>query len=94
MLTSAVHMFVIEGSIAVQQLMPFVQYCAEHFIYNENRDIKYEAVLTCSKLLSPIIISSMRSPGAYTSPTVFMMVSEVLKKLLVVGVADPIAVIR
>lgn len=74
--------------------MIFVKYCAEHFINHEIKEVRLEAASTCSKLLSPIITSSMKPPGQFGSPTVFARVSEILEKLLVVGITDPSSDIR
>ncbi|OQV15683.1 Target of rapamycin [Hypsibius exemplaris] len=86
--------FDFEGASTGHSLIPFVQYCAEHFIRSENREIRAEAVSTCTKVLAPIIRSSMRPPNHFTSPAIFGVASDVLKKLLVVGITDPVSDIR
>ncbi|KAF5285925.1 hypothetical protein FQA39_LY04386 [Lamprigera yunnana] len=65
-------------------LLQFVQRCADHFLVHEEKDIRLEAVRTCSKLLKHSIHSNPVNP----SETVTITVASVLNKLLVVGMTD------
>ncbi len=43
-------------------LTPFVRHCADHFLSSEHKDIRMEAVRTCSRLLSPsLTVSSLNT---------------------------------
>lgn len=67
-----------------QSLLHFVRRCAEHFIVHEQRDIRLEAVKTCSRLLKQAIHGTATHP----SETVTETVASVLHKLLMVGMTD------
>lgn len=67
-------------------LLPFVQRCADHFLTNEQQEIRIEAVQTCSSLLKVSIQQS--SEGAGISDTLKETICHVLEKLLIVGVTD------
>lgn len=36
-------------------LTQFVRHCAEHYLASEHKDIRMEAVITCARLLSPLL---------------------------------------
>lgn len=61
-------------------LLQFVRQCAEYFLTSEEPEVRLEAVKTCSRLLR----LALGQPG----PTVTTTVSNVLGKLLVVGITD------
>ncbi|KAG8279049.1 hypothetical protein J6590_008067 [Homalodisca vitripennis] len=65
-------------------LLQFVRRCAEHFLNSEQQEVRLEAVRTCSRLLRLAVESS----SSRHSHTVTATVSEVLGKLLVVGITD------
>lgn len=73
-------------------LLPFVQRCADHFLTNEQQEIRIEAVQTCSSLLKVSIQQS--SEGAGISDTLKETICHVLEKLLIVGVTDVDANVR
>lgn len=73
-------------------LLPFVQRCADHFLTNEQQEIRIEAVQTCSSLLKVSIQQS--SEGAGISETLKETICHVLEKLLIVGVTDVEANVR
>lgn len=73
-------------------LLPFVQRCADHFLTNEQQEIRIEAVQTCSSLLKVSIQQS--SEGAGISETLKETICHVLEKLLIVGVTDVDANVR
>lgn len=61
-------------------LLQFVRQCAEYFLTSEEPEVRLEAVKTCSRLLR----LALGQPG----PTVTNTVSNVLGKLLIVGITD------
>lgn len=65
-------------------LSSFVKNCADMYLQHENKDIRLEAVRTCSKLLIPALI---RLTTTY-SLTLISIIRDVIAKLLVVGVTD------
>lgn len=67
-----------------QNLLQFVQRCAEYFLKHEQQEIRLEAVRTCCRLLKQAIYST----AMYPSETVTQTVADVLSKLLVVGMTD------
>lgn len=67
-------------------LLPFVQRCADHFLTNDQQEIRIEAVQTCSSLLKISIQQSSETSGI--SDTLKETISHVLEKLLIVGVTD------
>lgn len=69
-----------------QNLLPFVQRCADDFLTNEHQEIRIEAVQTCSSLLKISIQQSMECGGI--SDTLKETICHVLEKLLVAGVTD------
>lgn len=73
-------------------LLPFVQRCADHFLTNEQQEIRLEAVQTCSRLLKISIQTT--DPNGGISDTLKDTVAHVLEKLLVVGITDVDANVR
>ncbi|XP_078741728.1 serine/threonine-protein kinase mTOR-like [Lampetra fluviatilis] len=71
-------------------LTQFVRHCAGHFLASEHKDIRMEAARTCSYLLTPSI-NMLSSHGHLVSQTAMRVVAEVLAKLLVVGITDPVS---
>lgn len=67
-----------------QSLLQFVRRCADHFLANEQQEIRLEAVRTCSRLLRLAIQSTI----THHSETVIATVATVLGKLLIVGMTD------
>ncbi|GAV00928.1 TOR [Ramazzottius varieornatus] len=86
--------FDFEGSSVSHSLMPFVEYCVDYYIHSDIREVRLEAVATCPKVMTPVLKNALKPPAHFVSPTVFSTVSEVLKKLLVVGITDPYSEIR
>ncbi|XP_035824600.1 serine/threonine-protein kinase mTOR isoform X2 [Aplysia californica] len=74
-------------------LTQFVRHCAEHYLASEHKEIRMEAVITCARLLSPLLQLLSRQQG-HVSMTAMTTVAEVLNKLLVVGITDSDADIR
>ena len=75
-------------------LMQFVEYCVDYYICSDIKEVRLEAVSTCPKVMTPVLKNALKPPGHCVSPTIFSTVSEVLKKLLVVGITDPCSEIR
>ncbi|XP_014254034.1 serine/threonine-protein kinase mTOR [Cimex lectularius] len=71
-------------------LLQFVKKCSEDLLYNEQQEIRLEAVCTCVRLLKLAIESTSAKP----SPTVTQTVSDVLSKLLDVAITDVDADVR
>lgn len=67
-------------------LLQFVRRCADYFLTWEQAEVRLESVKTCSRLLR----LALNQPG----PTVTNTVSNVLGKLLVVGITDTDADVR
>ncbi|CAH1772250.1 unnamed protein product [Owenia fusiformis] len=71
-------------------LTQFVRHCAEHFLSSEHKDIRLEAVRTCSRLLMPSlgvrVLSNHQSNNV--SLSALSTVADVLGKLLIVGITD------
>jgi FKBP12-rapamycin complex-associated protein len=69
-----------------------IRHCSESFLASENKDIRMEAVRTCSRLLSPsvhpMVVPSAPLQTGPISPALEQLVSEVLEKLLLVGITD------
>ena len=69
-----------------------IRHCSDSFLASENKDIRMEAVRTCSRLLSPslnpMIIPNAPMQTSPISPALEQLVSEVLEKLLLVGITD------
>lgn len=68
-----------------QSLLHFVRRCADHFLANEQKEIRLEAVKTCSRLLR---ITIQKTTATNQSITVTSTVADVLGKLLIVGMTD------
>lgn len=69
---------------AGQSLLQFVKRCADYFLVHEQREIRLEAVRTCSSLLKQAMYGTASRP----SETVTNTVASVLSKLLIVGMTD------
>ncbi|KAL1494336.1 hypothetical protein ABEB36_009951 [Hypothenemus hampei] len=67
-----------------QRLLPFVHRCANHFLVHELTEIRLEAVRTTSRLLRHAIRNTMK----ISSEAIQRTVSDVLQKLLCVGLID------
>lgn len=70
--------------MAGTSLLQFVRRCAEHFLNSEQQEVRLEAVRTCSRLLR----LAVEGTCSEESETVRTTVSEVLNRLLVVGITD------
>lgn len=68
-----------------QSLLQFVRRCADHFLVNEQQEIRLEAVRTCSRLLR---LAIQGTAITNQSVTVTSTVADVLGKLLIVGMTD------
>ncbi|ELU01654.1 hypothetical protein CAPTEDRAFT_155489 [Capitella teleta] len=68
-------------------LTQFVRHCAENFLGSEHKEIRLEAVRTCSRLLTPSL-NLLASHHGHVSMTAMNTVADVLNKLLVVGITD------
>lgn len=74
-----------------QTLKQFVRHCADNYLSSERKEIRMEAVRTCTRLLLPsVALASSQQP----SDSAMNTVAEVLSKLLVVGITDSDADIR
>ena len=71
-------------------LLTFVRHCADTYLHSEEKQIRLEAVRTCSSLLR----SAMLGAAGRKSPTVMSTINEVLAKLLIVGITDSEADVR
>lgn len=71
-------------------LLIFVRHCADTYLHSEEKEIRLEAVRTCSSLLR----SSLLGAAGKKSPTVMSTINEVLAKLLIVGITDSEADVR
>merc|ERR1719228_2677072 len=65
-------------------LLQFVRHCADTYLHSEEKEIRLEAVRTCSALLR----SALLGAAGRKSPTVMSTINEVLAKLLIVGITD------
>eukprot|EP00092_Neocalanus_flemingeri_P019853 GFUD01021504.1.p1 GENE.GFUD01021504.1~~GFUD01021504.1.p1 ORF type:complete len:2235 (+),score=707.01 GFUD01021504.1:192-6707(+) len=65
-------------------LLQFVRHCADTYLHSEEKEIRLEAVKTCSSLLR----SALLGAAGRKSPTVLSTINEVLAKLLIVGITD------
>lgn len=74
-------------------LLPFVQRCADHFLTNDQQEIRIEAVQTCSSLLK-VSIQQSSEANVGISDTLKETICHVLEKLLIVGVTDVDANVR
>eukprot|EP00795_Rhopilema_esculentum_P000207 gene207-9842_t len=74
-------------------LTKFVTHCADNFLSSEHKEIRMEAVRTCSCLLTPtphpMVVPSKNVHQYPLSAASTQVVSEVLSKLLTVGITDP-----
>ncbi|XP_064642053.1 serine/threonine-protein kinase mTOR-like isoform X1 [Lineus longissimus] len=68
-------------------LTQFVRHCADHFLSSEHKEVRMEAVRTCSRLLTPLLTILAHQRG-HISMTTMNTVADVLNKLLVVGITD------
>lgn len=68
-----------------QNMLDFVQRCADHFIIHEQKEIRLEAVQSCTRLLKLAIQSS---DSIENSKTLVNTVSRVVERLLVVAITD------
>lgn len=68
-----------------QSLLVFVQRCADYFLANDQREIRLEAVQTCSRLLKQALQTIDEESE---SDTLRETVSHVLECLLIVGITD------
>ena len=75
-----------------------IRHCSDVFLSSENKEIRMEAVRTCSRLLSPsvhpMIVPNAPITTGPISPALEQLVSEVLEKLLLVGITDEDSDIR
>ena len=71
-------------------LLQFVRHCADTYLHSEEKEIRLEAVRTCSALLR----SALLGLAGKKSPTVVSTINEVLAKLLIVGITDGDADVR
>ncbi|KAG1660885.1 Serine/threonine-protein kinase mTOR [Nymphon striatum] len=67
-------------------LMQFVRYCANNFLSHECKEIRMEAVKTCSYLLIPALQKTSKQLDY--SQTMTQTIAEVIGKLLIVGITD------
>lgn len=68
-------------------LTTFVRHCADNFLSSDYKEIRLEAVRTCSRLLSPS--QNVMSPrNANPSLATMQTIADVLGKLLRVGITD------
>ncbi|XP_074653906.1 serine/threonine-protein kinase mTOR-like [Tubulanus polymorphus] len=74
-------------------LTQFVRHCAEHFLCSEHKEVRIEAVRTCSRLLTPLL-KVLADHRGQLSMTTMDTVADVLNKLMVVGITDADADIR
>ena len=65
-------------------LLQFVRHCADTYLHSEEKEIRLEAVKTCSSLLR----SALQGAAGRKSPTVMSTINEVLAKLLITGITD------
>lgn len=65
-------------------LLQFVRHCADNYLNSDEKLIRLEAVETCSSLLK----QSLGNEGGSKSLTITSTISEVLAKLLIVGITD------
>ena len=73
-----------------QSLLQFVRHCADTYLHSEETVIRLEAVKTCSLLLK----GTLANNSSKKSPTITSTISEVLRKLLTVGITDKDAGVR
>lgn len=67
-----------------KSLMQFARHCADHYLNSDSKDIRLEAVKTCCHLLSP----ALAKIATQYSPSLMVIIQEVLSKLLIVAVTD------
>jgi serine/threonine-protein kinase mTOR len=72
-------------------LLPFVQRCADHYLVSDQREIRLEAIQTCTRILK---ISIKATTEANSIELLKDTVSHVLEKLLIVGITDTDPVVR
>ncbi|KAH8375520.1 target of rapamycin [Drosophila serrata] len=68
-----------------QNMLDFVQRCADYFIIHEQQEIRLEAVQTCTRLLKLAVQSS---ESMENSKTLSDTVSHVIERLLMVAITD------
>nr|NP_524891.1 mechanistic target of rapamycin, isoform A [Drosophila melanogaster]Q9VK45.1 RecName: Full=Serine/threonine-protein kinase mTor; AltName: Full=Target of rapamycin; AltName: Full=mechanistic Target of rapamycin [Drosophila melanogaster]AAF53237.1 mechanistic target of rapamycin, isoform A [Drosophila melanogaster]CCB63099.1 target for rapamycin [Drosophila melanogaster]CCB63100.1 target for rapamycin [Drosophila melanogaster]CCB63101.1 target for rapamycin [Drosophila melanogaster]CCB63102. len=68
-----------------QNMLDFVQRCADYFIVHEQQEIRLEAVQTCTRLLKLAVQSS---ESMENSKTLSDTVSHVIERLLMVAITD------
>ncbi|KAH8412631.1 hypothetical protein KR009_003909 [Drosophila setifemur] len=68
-----------------QNMLDFVQRCADHFIVHEQQEIRLEAVQTCTRLLKLAVQSA---ESMENSRTLSDTVSHVIERLLMVAITD------
>ncbi|KAH8262146.1 hypothetical protein KR038_003117 [Drosophila bunnanda] len=68
-----------------QNMLDFVQRCADYFIIHEQQEIRLEAVQTCTRLLKLAVLSS---ESMENSKTLSDTVSHVIERLLMVAITD------
>ncbi|EDW88237.2 LOW QUALITY PROTEIN: uncharacterized protein Dyak_GE18612 [Drosophila yakuba] len=68
-----------------QNMLDFVQRCADFFIVHEQQEIRLEAVQTCTRLLKLAVQSS---ESMENSKTLSDTVSHVIERLLIVAITD------
>lgn len=71
-------------------LLQFVRHCADTYLHSEEKEIRLEAVRTCSALLR----SALLGLAGKKSPTVVSTINEVLARLLIVCITDGDADVR
>jgi serine/threonine-protein kinase mTOR len=78
-----IHLFISETYFAGHVLNEFVRNCALPYLEDDNTDVRREAAFTCCRLF-------VRDPICYqASSHAIEIISDVLDKLLTVGIADP-----
>jgi FKBP12-rapamycin complex-associated protein len=70
-------------------LLQFVRHCADTYLHSEEKEIRLEAVRTCSSLLRGMLICVGNK-----SQTVLSTINDVLAKLLIAGITDGDPVVR
>ncbi|XP_039949400.1 serine/threonine-protein kinase Tor [Bactrocera neohumeralis] len=68
-----------------QNMLDFVQRCADHFINHDQQEIRLEAVQTCTRLLKLAVQSA---DSTESSNTLSETVSHVIERLLIVAITD------
>ncbi|XP_013111288.1 serine/threonine-protein kinase Tor [Stomoxys calcitrans] len=68
-----------------QNMLDFVQRCADYFINHEQQEIRLEAVQTCTRLLK---LAVQQADSSENSKTLSDTVSYVIERLLIVAITD------